>query len=81
MKDRDRDALRKCVLDLICKGYVNYTRIEKKAIASCAPYITSNTFKAQFYGYLLANGYVAKTERGKYTLTLRGQKLLELLTQ
>jgi predicted transcriptional regulator len=81
MKDVERDALRKCVLELISKGYVNYTRIEKKAIASCAPYITSNTFRAQFYNYLLANGFIEKIGRGKYALTEKGKNYLVCLSQ
>ena len=80
MKDAQRDQLRKTILMLISKGYVNYVRIEKKAVASCAPFITSNTFRAQFYDYLLAQGFIVKVGRGCYALTEKGEKLLVCLS-
>lgn len=81
MKDSQRDQLRKCILELLAKGFVHYTDIEKKAIGTCQPFITSNTFRRQFYGYLLAHGYIERVARGVYGLTKRGRNYLVLLTQ
>jgi len=33
MKDQERDVLRKTILELVKKGHVHYTDIEKKAVA------------------------------------------------
>jgi len=52
MKDTERDQLRKTILQFIKKGYVHYTDIEKKTVATCLRFATSNTFRKQFYGYL-----------------------------
>jgi hypothetical protein len=72
--------LRKTILELISKGYDRYVLIEKKAVATCAPFITTNTFRAQFYRYLLANGYIVKVSRGTYNITEKGEKLLAILS-
>ena len=80
MKDRERDLLRKTILELVKKGHVHYTDIEKKAVATCMPFVTTNTFKAQFYKYLVANGYIERVSRGVFTITEKGEKLLEILS-
>ena len=79
MKDPERDQLRKTILQFIKKGYVHYTDIEKKTVATCLRFATSNTFRKQFYGYLLPNGYVERVSRGIYKITQKGEKLLEIL--
>jgi len=58
---------------------VHYTDIEKKAVATCLSFATSNTVRKQFYHYLLVNGYVERVSRGIYRITLKGEKLLEIL--
>jgi predicted transcriptional regulator len=58
---------------------VHYTDIEKKAVATCLRFATSNTVRKQFYHYLLANGYVERVSRGIYKITQKGEKLLEIL--
>jgi predicted transcriptional regulator len=80
LKDQERDVLRKTILQLVAQGCVHYTDIEKKVVATCMPFATSNTFKAQFYDYLLASGYVERVSRGVYTITEKGKKLLEILS-
>ena len=80
MKDPERDVLRKTILELVKKGHVHYTDIEKKAVATCLSFATSNTVRKQFYHYLLANGYIQRVSRGIYRITLKGEKLLEILT-
>jgi len=52
MKDQERDILRKTILELVKKGHVHYTDIEKKAVATCLRFATSNTVRKQFYHYL-----------------------------
>jgi DNA-binding PadR family transcriptional regulator len=79
LKDPERDALRKCILELLKKGHVHYTDIEKKGVATCLRFATSNTVRKQFYHYLLANGYVERISRGIYRITEKGEKLLEIL--
>ena len=79
MKDPERDQLRKTILQFIKKGYVHYTDIEKKTVATSLRFATSNTFRKQFYGYLLPNRYVKRVSRGVYTITPKGEKLLEIL--
>ena len=80
MKDPEREILRKTILELVKKGHVHYTDIEKKAVATCLRYATSNTVRKQFYHYLLVNGYVERVGRGTYRITEKGEKLLEILT-
>ena len=80
MKDHERDELRKTILEIIKKGHVHYTDIEKKAVATCLCFSTSNTIRKQFYHYLLPNGYVERVSRGVYKITPKGEKLLEILT-
>ena len=79
MKDQERDILRKTILQFIKKGHVHYTDIEKKTVATCLCFATSNTFRKQFYGYLLPNGYIERISRGIYKITAKGEKLLEIL--
>ena len=79
MKDPERDQLRKTILQFIKKGYVHYTDIEKKTVATSLHFATSNTFRKQFYGYLLPNRYVKRVSRGIYKITPKGEKLLEIL--
>jgi predicted transcriptional regulator len=61
------------------KGHVHYTDIEKKAVATCLSFATSNTVRKQFYHYLLPNSYVERVSRGIYEITPKGEKLLEIL--
>ena len=42
-------------------------------------FATSNTFRKQFFAYLLPNGYVERVSRGIYKITEKGEKLLEIL--
>jgi len=79
MKDEERDVLRRTILRLIKKGHVHYTDIEKKAVATCLCFATSNTIRKQFYHYLLPNGYIERVSRGIYEITPKGEKLLEIL--
>jgi predicted transcriptional regulator len=80
MKDQERDILRKNILELINKGHVHYTDIEKKTVGTHLSFATSNTVRRQFYHYLLSNGYVERVSRGVYKITEKGEKLSEILT-
>jgi predicted transcriptional regulator len=80
VNDQDRDILRKTILELISRGHVRFTAIEKRCVASCLPFATSHTFRHQFYGYLLTEGYVKRVSRGVYALTEKGENLLLVLT-
>jgi len=79
MKDRQRDVLRRTILEMLSKGHVHYTDLEKKVTATCYFFATTNTFKRQLR-YLLDNAYVERVERGVYQITPRGQDYLVLLT-
>jgi len=70
---QERDVLRKTILELVKKGHVHYTDIEKKAVATRLRYATSNTVRRQFYHYLLENGYVERVSRGIYKITQKGK--------
>jgi len=80
MKDRERDVLRKTILELIKGGHIHYTDIEKKAVATQLRFATSNTVRKQVYHYLLSNGYIERVSRGVYKITSKGEKLLQILT-
>jgi len=79
MKGMEREVLRRTILELVKKGHVHYTDIEKKAVATCLRFATSNTVRKQFYRYLLPNSYVERVSRGIYKITEKGEKLLETL--
>lgn len=81
MNDRERDLLRWRILESVRRGCVRWTAIEKRVCSSCFGFATSNTVRRQFYGYLLAYGYVERVCRGRYTLTCKGETLLELLCE
>jgi len=80
MNDRERDVLRREILNLILEGHNRWTAIEKRGCSLGFDFATSNTVKRQFYGYLLPSGYVERVGRGKYALADRGKKLLALLS-
>lgn len=80
MKDRERDILRRTILEILSNGSIHYTDLDKKVCATCHSYATSNTFKKQFYGYLLPNAYIERVSRGIYKITEKGEKLLDILT-
>lgn len=79
MKDCERDILRKNILELLAKGHVHYTDLEKKVCGLCLPFATTNTFKFQL-AYLLKNGFIERVSRGIYATTEKGEKYLVLLT-
>jgi predicted transcriptional regulator len=73
------DVLCRTILELVKKGHVHYTDIEKRACAVCLSFATTNTIRKQFYHYLLLNGYVERVIRGVYKITAKGEKLLAIL--
>jgi DNA-binding PadR family transcriptional regulator len=77
--DIKRDILRRTILELLAKGCVHYTDLDKKVCASCHSFATTNTFKSQLH-YLLSNKYVNRVARGVYKITPRGKNYLFLLT-
>ena len=79
MKDRERDVLRRTVLEILAKGHVHYTDLDKKVCATCHSFATTNTFKSQLH-YLLSNSYITRIARGVYQITPKGKKYLILLT-
>ncbi|MDH5624116.1 MAG: winged helix-turn-helix domain-containing protein [Candidatus Bathyarchaeota archaeon] len=78
MKDEERDLLRKTILGL-CSQPIHYTKLEKRVVATCQPWATTNTFKSQLH-YLLNNSYVTRVARGIYQITPKGKNYLALLT-
>ena len=79
MKEWERDVLRRTILDILAKGCVHYTDLDKKVCATCHSFATTNTFKSQLH-YLLNNGYITRIARGIYEITPKGKKYLILLT-
>ena len=74
-----RDILRRTILELLTKGSVHYTDLDKKICATSHPFATTNTFKSQLH-YLQSNGYIMRIARGIYQITPKGKKYLDLLT-
>jgi len=79
MKDRERDILRRTILELLAKGCVHHTELNKKVCASCHSFATTNTFRSQLR-YLLNTYYIARVARGIYQITPKGKNYLILLT-
>ena len=79
MKDWECDVLRRTVLEILAKGRVHYTDLDKKVCATCHSLATTNTFKSQLH-YLLNNDYITRIARGIYQITPTGKKYLILLT-
>jgi len=79
MKDRESDVLCKTILNSFRRVMCTIWIFEKKAVATCLRFATSNTVRKQFYHYLLPNGYVERVSRGIYKITAKGEKLLEIL--
>jgi len=79
MKEWERDVLRRTILEILAKGHVHYTDLDKKVCATCHSFATTNTFKSQLH-YLLSNGYITRVARGIYEITPKGKKYLILLT-
>ena len=77
--DMKRDILRRTILELLTKDEVHYTHLEKKICATCLPFATTNTFKAQL-NYLIRNSYINRITRGIYQITAKGKNYLTLLT-
>jgi DNA-binding PadR family transcriptional regulator len=79
MKEWERDVLRRTILEILAKGFVHYTDLDKKVCATCHSFATTNTFKSQLH-YLLSNGHITRIARGIYEITPKGKKYLILLT-
>jgi len=81
LKDRERDLLRKNILELLSKGKVCWTDLKKKVLGSCQPFATDRTFSHQME-YLEKAGYVRKVgekgTRAPYEITEKGKQLLTL---
>jgi len=78
VKDQERDLMRRIVLEMVSKGQVIQNDLEKKAIVTCDPSATTNTFKSQLR-YLLSNGYINRFSRSIYQIKPRGENYLALL--
>ena len=78
--DIKRDILRRTILELLEKGSLHYTELDKKVCASCHQFATTNTFRSQF-NYLLNNECIERIARGVYQITPRGKQYLNLLTK
>jgi predicted transcriptional regulator len=76
--DLKRDILRKTILELLMKGNVRYTDLDKRVCATGYLFATNNTFKSQLH-YLVTNGYITRISRGIYEITAKGEKYLALL--
>jgi len=61
----------------LVKKDVHYTDIEKRVVATCLRFATSNTVRKQFYHYLLSNGYVERVSKGVYKIAQKGEKLIQ----
>jgi len=78
MKDQERDMMRKIILNMVSKGAVHWTDLQKKVLATCHPFATSHTFNSQLR-YLVSKGFIEKVSRGIYYITKSGETLLSIL--
>ena len=76
--DMKRDILRRTILELLTKGNVHYTELDKKVCATYYSFATPNTFKPQLQ-YLLYNGFIERISRGVYKITNKGENYLLIL--
>jgi len=81
MKDVEKDALRKTILQFLMKGRVCWTDLKKKVLGTCQPFATDRAFSKQIE-YLERVGYIRKLgEKGTktpYEITDKGKRLLTL---
>lgn len=78
MKNRQRDTLRKIILNILKNGNIHWTDLKKRVLGSRYPYATDSTFANQMR-YLLEKGYIHRVTRGIYSVTPQGDKYLEVL--
>ena len=76
--DMKRDILRRTILELLRKGSLRYTGMQKKVCATIYSFATPNTFKPQLQ-YLLYNGFIERISRGVYQITNKGENYLLIL--
>ena len=76
--DMKRDILRRTILELLRKGSLHYTGMQKKVCAIYYSFATPNTFKPQLQ-YLLCNGFIERISRGVYQITNKGENYLLIL--
>ena len=76
--DVKRDILRRTILELLRKGSLHYTGMQKKVCATYYSFATPNTFKPQLQ-YLLYNGFIERISRGVYQITNKGENYLLIL--
>jgi DNA-binding PadR family transcriptional regulator len=79
VKDRERDILRRTILELLMNGYEHYTDLDKKVCSTGYSFATTHTFRSQFH-YLLDNRCITKIARGIYRITPKGKKYLDIFT-
>ena len=68
MKDKERDLMRKLILEMVDKGHVHWTDLKKKTLGTCYPFATDATFAAQIH-YLLDVGMIQRENRGTYAIS------------
>lgn len=74
--DIKRDLIRKAILLQIKNGFTLYIHIKDKSTIHCKDFASSNSIKKQLFRYLLPQGYIKRTNPGKYQLTEKGELLL-----
>ena len=77
--DMKRDLVRRTILLQIKNGCTRYTSIQDRVTAKCEEFASSNTVKKQFYKYLIPRGYIERIRPGKYKLTQKGEKYLDIM--
>ena len=78
--DVKRNLVHKAILLQIKNGFTRYTQIKDIATFHCKDFASSNSIKKQLFRYLFPQGYIKRTNPGKYQLTQKGEKYLEILT-
>ena len=80
MDDHGRDRVRLAILKLIKSGCTKYTDIENYDTVKCLTFASRNIVVRQFYRYLVVKGFVVRVSRGQYRLSVKGERLLVVLS-
>ena len=74
----EQDAMDRIILETLKEGWVRWTDLEKKVLATCHPSATRTRFDNRLR-YLLKKGYIERVRRGIYRITENGEKYMEII--
>lgn len=75
IRREQQDAVDKLILEMLAKGHIHWTDLEKKVLATYVPFATHGRFRGRMK-YLLKTGHIVRIERGIYEITEKGMKYM-----